>query len=129
MTELNGICAGCAHWAPLTTRDGACRRYAPRPRDAANEAAHWPRTHAMDVCGEWRDAARERTRIQCGYCAFWKHPAEGLHPENFADQAEDFWRQAGYCLRHAPKPSAAPGQRAFWRATHRFDGCAEGEGK
>ena len=36
------------------------------------------------------------------------------------------WRQAGFCVRHAPSPAGDVGWRGFWRATHATDGCAEG---
>lgn len=62
-------CATCANWMPeksvtpegkepLLASLGECHRYAPRPlileRQAANDAQLvWPKTRAVDVCGEW----------------------------------------------------------------------------
>ncbi len=62
-------CATCANWMPaisatppskepLHSHLGECHRYAPRPLILAREAVTdaqllWPKTRAVDVCGEW----------------------------------------------------------------------------
>jgi hypothetical protein len=132
MTEadrLESHCATCMHWREASPHEGACRRFAPDPCDAANEAAHWPRTHGAEGCGEWRVRSVEASGTTCGRCLYWDHPVDGLRPEARADQSARWWEQAGHCRRRAPKPSNAPGWRAFWRATHVSDGCCEGESR
>jgi hypothetical protein len=36
-----------------------------------------------------------------------------------------WWTHAGICARHAPRPAAEPGPRAFWRATQDMDFCGD----
>ena len=64
----------------------------------------------------------------CRDCLYWREATvgQGLNPVDRLDQVQDWWRQAGYCMRHAPSPTGEPGCRGFWRATHATDRCAEG---
>ena len=64
----------------------------------------------------------------CGQCGHWQtNPDGGLNPTDRNDKRMAWWRQAGLCVRRSPGPSSTPGNRAFWRATHTTDFCAEGE--
>lgn len=123
-------CAGCGFWRRAGTTAGTCRRYAPAPGDSPAEVTHWPETEAVDGCGEGiAVAALAHALVACHDCRYWRQPAggHGIHPVDQRDVRERWWQQAGYCARHAPRPSEAPGHRGLWRATNAHDGCAEGE--
>ena len=94
------------------------------------EVTHWPETDAADCCGDGLATATSSVSLtMCRECTFWHKPATGLgiQPIDRRDEREAWWRQAGYCVRHAPFPSGEAGWRGFWRATHATDGCAEGK--
>ncbi len=121
-------CGGCAFWSRMDKQGGNCRLRAPLPGSSADEIAHWPRTGQDDYCGEWQpgDAAAPRL-TPCKGCVYWSHPEKGLTPVDRGDQLSDWWAGAGHCLRFSPRPSSTPGNRAFWRATHESDACAQGK--
>jgi hypothetical protein len=122
-------CDRCAFWRQLGDGFGLCHCHAPKPRDRAEPVAHWPVTDPAQGCGDGiatEEQANARTR--CGDCVFWTtNPGGGLTPQNRGDERWSWWSEAGRCLRHAPRPSSFPGNRGFWAATHKDDGCSEGE--
>jgi hypothetical protein len=121
-------CERCAFWRQLGDDFGLCQCHAPRPRERAEPIAHWPVTDPRQGCGDGVPAEEQPdARIRCGDCVFWRtNPAGGLTPQNRGDERVGWWREAGRCLRHAPRPSPDPGNRGFWCATHKDDGCGEG---
>ena len=122
-------CGTCAFWDRLSDRAGYCRRNAPAALDARDLAAHWPSTGQHERCGEGIEAGAGVERmVRCGDCVFWQcNPGGGLDPQNRRDERIGWWRKAGYCFRHAPNPTADPGNRGFWFATHEDDRCGMGE--
>jgi hypothetical protein len=123
-------CGGCAFWRSIGRVSGSCHRRAPEPGHGTAETAHWPETEAAEGCGDGLAAATSATRLTaCRDCVHWREAraGHGLVPLDQRDHVKGWWSQAGYCVRHAPRPAAQPGYRGFWRATHATDGCAEGE--
>jgi len=118
-------CAACVFWKMARPNEGACHRHAPFPAYVAERIAHWPTTHGAQGCGEFLSQGLAYERIACADCRFWRGPAAGLDPFDRADKPLAWWGQAGLCTRHAPQPQSEPGPRAFWRATHAKDLCAE----
>jgi hypothetical protein len=119
-------CAGCAFWRHGRESEGVCRRRAPDTGARGEEVAHWPQTRAQQGCGDGVAAPTPSAAVTCGECVFWRRPAHGFSPVDRGDMPMSWWAHAGYCARHAPKPSSEPGARAFWRATSSADGCGEG---
>jgi hypothetical protein len=122
-------CGECAFWRRAEAPDGHCRLLAPWPGADPNIPAHWARTRPEDFCGDWRarnDAAAPHY-VTCARCRFWEHIAGGITPVDLADQLPVWWSRAGHCKRSPPRPSALPGNKAFWLATHESDGCFEGK--
>jgi hypothetical protein len=119
-------CAACAFWRKLRENEGVCARHAPQTSIRPEEAAHWPQTRGWQWCGEGVDAKALSIETHCADCLYWQHPQGGLHPVNRGDMPMAWWAHAGICARHAPHPVSEPGPRAFWRATHNTDLCAEG---
>jgi len=119
-------CANCVFWHRLREHEGDCRRRAPRPATSAEQVAHWPQTHSYQWCGDGAVAASLAPGAACADCFYWRQPSGGLNPVDRGDMPMAWWARAGYCARHAPKPVSEPGARAFWRATHSADACAEG---
>ncbi|MDE2578096.1 MAG: hypothetical protein KGL46_04765 [Hyphomicrobiales bacterium] len=125
-----GRCADCAYWELVRPNEGWCRRHSPTTPDAADAVAHWPQSHAEQWCGDF--VASHRTSapaITCESCRFWRQPEAGLQPVDRGDRIASWWSNAGLCHRDAPKPNAAPGQRAYWAATHRKDRCGFAEAR
>lgn len=119
-------CAACAFWRKLRENEGVCARHAPQASVTPEEAAHWPQTHGWQWCGEGRAAESHLIGARCADCLYWLHSEGGLHPVDRGDMPMSWWTHAGICARHAPHPVSEPGPRAFWRATHNTDLCAEG---
>lgn len=119
-------CADCAFWRHVKESDGTCRRHAPDCAARSEEVAHWPQTRGYQGCGEGAPAAPAAPGLTCGNCVYWHRPAGGLAPFDRGDMPKSWWDRAGFCVRHAPKPLSEPGARAFWRATHDAEFCAEG---
>ena len=122
---LEQKCAVCVFWKMARPGEGACHHYAPLPTYVSDSIAHWPTTHGGQGCGEFVSHGSAYELITCGDCRFWRKPASGLQPVDRADKPLSWWAQAGFCARHAPHPQSEPGPRAFWRATHTTDRCAE----
>lgn len=128
-------CDQCLYWTPARPSEGWCRRRAPRPGASADRVAHWPTTHGGQGCGEFAPCGEAAACppspavLACGQCRYWRAGPDGLDPVDRADKPLSWWARAGHCLRHAPAPFADPGPRAFWRATHVADSCAEGAAK
>ena len=93
----------------------------------AEQVAHWPQTHSHQWCGDGAVAASPAPGATCANCFYWRQPGGGLNPVDRGDMPMAWWAHAGYCARHAPRPVSEPGARAFWRATHAADACAEGQ--
>ena len=61
--ELPRKCLFCSWWECFDEHDGACHRYAPRPRIVdeqeffspmrGEEVVLWPDTKATNFCGDW----------------------------------------------------------------------------
>jgi len=122
-------CDRCVFWHQLGDRFGLCRRVAPVPRERAETIAHWPMTGPHEGCGDGVTLeAPSAGRVRCGDCAFWRTTrAGGMTPRNRGDEHAAWWNAAGLCTRHAPHPSPDAGNRGFWCATNRNDGCGEGQ--
>ena len=125
MSDQPANCAACAFWRKLREHEGLCARRAPSPSTQPDEAAHFPQTHDWQWCGEGVPAERP-IGWRCADCVYWRRPEGGLHPIQRRDMPMAWWDRAGTCHRHAPTPVPEPGPRAFWRATHDSDFCAEG---
>ena len=110
----------------MREHEGDCRRRAPDPATRAEQVAHWPQTHSHQWCGDGAVAASPTPGATCADCFYWRRPTGGLNPVDRGDMPMSWWARAGHCARHAPKPVSEPGARAFWRATHSVDACAEG---
>ncbi len=119
-------CAACAFWRRLREHEGVCVRHAPHTSVTPEEVAHWPQTHSWQWCGEGVAAEPQSIGAHCADCIYWGHSEGGLQPVNRGDMPMAWWTHAGICARHAPDPVSEPGPRAFWRATHNTDFCAEG---
>jgi hypothetical protein len=125
-------CDDCTLWDHKSGRTGICRAHAPVPGGQPDEIVHWPETYLEDGCGDGVTGSRDSPGfIRCSDCAYWHQPnrGEGLAPMDRQDEGRDWWANAGHCRRHAPNPSATPGPRGFWRATHGDSGCAEGKSR
>jgi hypothetical protein len=123
-------CDGCAFWRHMNGPAGTCRRMAPWAGHGAAEAARWPETDAAEGCGDGRPAAAQSPPLpRCRDCLYWREAVAGagLNPLDRRDHVKGWWRDAGYCVRHAPAPTTEPGFRGFWRVTHATDGCGEGQ--
>jgi hypothetical protein len=121
-------CADCVFWRH-SDKSGTCRRRAPWLREREGEVAHWPQTNPSDCCGDGVAVTASASRLtECRSCLFWHQPlpGEGLDPLDRLDQTMRWWKQAGYCVRHAPHPSSEIGCRAFGRVTHESDCRGEG---
>ena len=121
-------CAACAYWEQLR-QAGNCRLHAPNPSVNADEVAHWPQTHGDQWCAQGVAVPAPTPRVRCADCFAWRRPGNGLNPADRGDMPMAWWAAAGYCARRAPRPSPEPGMRAFWRATHGEDSCAEGRAR
>lgn len=121
-----GRCDQCGFWKMARPGEGWCLRYAPRPIGELEKVSHWPTTHGGQGCGEFVAPGAGPERVACRDCAYWHKPALGLQPVDRGDKLAGWWAQAGLCVRHAPKPQSEPGARAFWRASHVTNSCAEG---
>jgi hypothetical protein len=119
-------CAACAFWRRLRDTEGLCARHAPETSIRPEEPAHWPQTHSWQWCGEGVAGEPRSIGARCADCIYWRSPEGGLQPVNRGDMPMAWWAHAGICARHAPRPVREPGPRAFWRATHNTDFCAEG---
>ena len=119
-------CASCGYWRVLRGQVGNCHRRAPAPAHIPEQAAHWPQTNSNQWCGDGAVAAETAPGATCADCFYWRQPSAGLNPLDRKDMPMAWWTHAGYCARHAPEPVSEPGARAFWRATHGTDCCAEG---
>lgn len=127
MASQTLTCQNCTFWASGAGKAGHCKRNAPRPTEAVDQIAYWPETFAADWCGEAQARTELPSTIRCEACAFWSRVGlDGIFPIDRLGARTDWWREAGHCVRHAPAPSSDGGQRGFWRATHKSDGCAEG---
>ena len=123
-------CAGCAFWRRIGESAGSCLRHAPRSSATREQIAHWPQTNSVQWCGDGLAADSGKPSLtKCEDCVFWRRPAGGVAPTDRGDRFAAWWSEAGFCARHAPYPREDPGARAFWRATHRKDSCAEGEAR
>ncbi len=121
-------CESCVFWEHLSNRDGLCRRHAPNAARSIDEIAHWPLTYAENSCGEGLAVETSKRRlIDCQRCIYWRHPAGGIDPMQRSDQLAGWWREAGHCVRFAPRPFPEPGGRAFWRVSHAADSCFDGQ--
>ena len=120
------FCTDCAFWRDDAHGEGLCRRRAPDASARSEEVAHWPQTRSLQGCGDGEAGVAASVGATCGECVFWRRPAHGFNPTDRGDMPMSWWAHAGYCGRHAPKPAAEPGVRAFWRATSSGDGCGEG---
>jgi hypothetical protein len=65
--------------------------------------------------------------VKCAACVYWKQPAGGLDPQRRRDQPAGWWRDAGHCLRFAPRPTTEPGAHGFWSVTSAGDACGDGK--
>jgi hypothetical protein len=119
-------CDHCIFWKMARPEEGWCLRRAPKPAGVAEGIAHWPTTHGAQGCGEFMAAGSAYELVACGDCRYWRRHAQGLQPVDRGDKPAGWWAQAGKCTRHAPAPQSEPGPRAFWRASHVSDCCAEG---
>jgi hypothetical protein len=119
-------CEHCLFWKMARPSEGWCLRRAPVPVGEAERIAHWPTTHGAQGCGEFLERGSAYEMPACGDCRYWRKPAQGLQPVDRGDKPTAWWAQAGKCARHAPTPQSEPGPRAFWRASHASDSCAEG---
>jgi hypothetical protein len=119
-------CDQCFFWKMARPTEGWCTRRAPSPTVEPGRIAHWPTTHGGQGCGEFLHVGAALETIACGACRFWHRPDNGLQPVDKGDKPSQWWAQAGLCCRHAPAPASEPGPRAFWRASHGTDSCAEG---
>lgn len=129
LSHLALRCERCVFWRQLGDRHGLCQHFAPWPRERAEQIAHWPLTRPHEGCGDGVPLeARPSGRVRCGDCVFWRTTEEGgLQPQDRGDGRLDWWDDAGLCTRHAGRPTPSPGNRAFWCATNKDDGCAEGQ--
>lgn len=119
-------CAACAFWDQSAAQRGLCRHGAPSTGERPDTIARWPATGPQERCGDAVPAG-DAAIVRCGGCRYWwPNPNGGLNPLDRGDERLAWWREAGHCLRHAPRPGADPGHRGFWPATHHSDGCAEG---
>ncbi len=123
---LAGRCENCKFWRAARPNEGWCQRLAPHPGYAPDRIAHWPTTHGAQGCGEFTHASAAWDQVACQDCRYWDSPESGLHPVDRGDKPMQWWAEAGKCRRHAPAPQSEPGPRAFWRASHATDSCAEG---
>jgi hypothetical protein len=121
-------CGGCARWRRMAGSIGTCRLHAPATGTTSAEVAHWPETDAAQGCGDAAPTAGAAPMVLCHDCLFWQEPSvgHGIVPVDRRDHPGAWWQLAGFCIRHAPTPAPDPGNRAFWRATHASDCCAEG---
>ncbi len=124
--ETDDSCAQCLFWKMARPGEGVCQRRAPDPAYDADRVAHWPTTHGVQGCGEFLRQGSAYDLVDCAACRFWRRPALGITPVDRADKPLSWWARAGHCQRKAPEPQSDPGPRAFWRACHESDGCAEG---
>lgn len=120
------LCAECVYWRQGRDNDGTCRRRAPDASARGEDVAHWPQTRGSQGCGDGAAKTSDSVVATCGDCLFWRRPARGFSPFDRGDMPMSWWAHAGFCGRHAPKPTSEPGLRAFWRATSSADGCGEG---
>jgi hypothetical protein len=126
-------CQDCRFWHAFGRDVGSCRRYAPPPSQHADDTGFWPETLAVNACGEGvaKTAGDGAASVSCGDCAFWfrYNPDQGLIPLRRGDLPADWWRDAGYCIRLAPRAEYQwewrSVTRAHWRATHVGDRCGE----
>jgi hypothetical protein len=123
---LIGRCESCKFWKAARPNEGWCLRLAPHPAGSPDPIAHWPTTHGSQGCGEFAHASAALDIVACRDCRFWDSPENGLHPVDRGDRPAQWWSAAGKCRRYAPAPQSEPGPRAFWRASHADDSCAEG---
>ena len=119
-------CDHCIFWKMALPGEGRCQRRAPEVVSEAERIAHWPTTHGAQGCGEFVVSGAAYDLVSCSGCRYWRKPANGLQPVDRGDKPWSWWTQAGLCARHAPAPQSEPGPRAFWRASHASDSCAEG---
>ncbi len=119
-------CDHCLFWKVARPTEGWCLRRAPDATGEAERIAHWPTTHGAQGCGEFLPVGSAFDLVTCADCRYWRKPAQGLQPVDRGDKPGAWWAQAGRCARHAPTPQSEPGPRAFWRACHAKDSCAEG---
>ena len=119
-------CENCLFWKMARPSEGSCLRRAPAAASEAERIAHWPTTHGAQGCGEFLERGAALEVVACADCRYWRKPAQGLQPVDRGDKPWARWAQAGKCARHAPAPQSEPGPRAFWRASHETDSCAEG---
>ncbi len=119
-------CEQCLFWKVARPSEGWCLRHAPGAASEAERIAHWPTTHGSQGCGEFLATGSAYEMVVCADCRYWRKPAQGLQPVDRGDKPWAWWAQAGKCARHAPTPQSEPGPRAFWRASHATDSCAEG---
>lgn len=122
-TEDN--CSHCLFWKMARPTEGWCQRAAPEATNQPDRIAHWPTTHGTQFCGEFLRKGAALDLVNCADCRYWRKPAWGLQPVDRGDRLASWWAQAGHCARHAPRPQSEPGPRAFWRASHADDTCAE----
>ncbi|MCW2285820.1 hypothetical protein M2323_003656 [Rhodoblastus acidophilus] len=118
-------CAACVYWKMARPNEGSCQRHAPTPAYVSDSVAHWPTTHGGQGCGEFLVQGSAVDLAVCAECRYWRSPKGGLDPTDRGDKPLQWWGRAGLCTRHAPAPQSEPGPRAFWRATHATDLCAE----
>ncbi len=119
-------CDRCVFWKMARPAEGACLRRAPQTAGEAERIAHWPTTHGAQGCGEFVEAGSAYELVTCGACRYWRRPPNGYQPVDRGDKLAAWWSQAGVCSRCAPFPQSEPGPRAYWRASHISDACAEG---
>jgi len=119
-------CDQCLFWKMARPGEGRCIRRAPAAASESDRVAHWPTTHGGQGCGEFLPLVAARELVTCAQCRYWRKTAGGLQPVDRGDKHFQWWAQAGLCVRYSPEPVSEPGPRAFWRATHATDSCAEG---
>lgn len=58
----------------------------------------------------------------------WERPnGEGVKPDYRSGLSVEWWEASGYCTRRAPSPSADEDRQTFWKVTHAWDGCGDGQ--
>jgi hypothetical protein len=127
-------CQDCAFWFSFGKDAGSCRRYAPPPSQHVDDTGFWPETLAVNSCGEGIGKADPAAPeiVPCGDCAYWHRysPDQGVIPLRRGDLPVEWWQEAGFCIRLAPRAEYQwqwrTVTRAHWRATHTTDHCGEG---